>query len=155
MGRKADAKRRKTERLKNKKLITRYPLCDTGAFRIKIPLHYIAEHLDDRGYEFDERDHIIRCVLKYFLLEFVPAFPEIKEITASYEKPYEEIVSQVTEADYPDHELFDHYNNLYEAMDDWVVVKTDEGNENITQIIMKKKQGENRIETVDWRCDTT
>ena len=35
-------------------------------------------------------------------------------------------------------------------MDDWVVVKTDENNENIAGFLMRKNQGENRIETIDW-----
>lgn len=121
-----------------------------GPFRIKIPLKYIARHLDDRGYEFDERERIIKCVLEYFLREFVPTNQEIMEIADSYEMPYEEIISQVTGAEYPDHELFDHYFKLYKAVDDWVVVKTDEDNENITRIMMKKNQGEHRIETVGW-----
>ena len=35
-------------------------------------------------------------------------------------------------------------------MDDWVVVKTNDEDEKITRIIMKKNQGENRMETIDW-----
>ncbi len=121
-----------------------------GPFRIKIPLWYIARHLDDSGFEFDECQRITKQMMEYFLREFIPADREMKEIANSYEKTYEEISNQIIEAEYPDHELFDHYNKLYRAMDDWVLIKTDENNENITQIIMKKNQGEKRIETVDW-----
>lgn len=122
----------------------------SGPFRIKIPLWYIAKHLDKSGDEFEERSRVTKKVLEYFLMKFVPADTELKEIADSYEKPYDEIIKQVIEADYPDYVFFDHFNRLYAAMDDWVVVKTDEKNENITGIIMKKKQGENRIETIDW-----
>lgn len=123
---------------------------EPGPLRIKIPLRYIGNHLDDRGYEFDERRRIIKHVTEYFLNEFVPADNEMMEIVGSYDKPYGEITSQILDSEYPDHELYDHYRRLYEAMDDWVVVKTDDENENITRIIMKKNQGEKRIETIDW-----
>ena len=43
-----------------------------------------------------------------------------------------------------------NYRTLYNAMDDWVVVKTNDEDEKITRIIMKKNQGENRMETIDW-----
>ena len=66
------------------------------------------------------------------------------------EKPYDEIVKQILEADYPAEEFYKHYRKLYSAMDDWVVVKTDAEYENIRHIIMKKNQGENRIETIEW-----
>lgn len=123
---------------------------DSGPFRIKIPLRYYANHLDERGYEFDERNRVTKQVLEYFLREYVPKDTELSEIIDSYKKPRDEIIKQVTEAEFPDHELYDHYRRLYEAMDDWVVVKTDEKYENITRIIMKRDQGENRLETIDW-----
>ena len=123
---------------------------EPGPFRIKIPLWYYANHLDDQGYEFDECDRVRNCVMEYFIREFVPADKELMGIIGSYEKPYEDIVKEVTESECPDHTLFDNYHRLYKSMDDWVVVKTDDANMNITQIIMKKKQSGNRIETIEW-----
>ncbi len=122
-----------------------------GPFRIKIPLHFIANHLDEQGYEFKEVAYVTKQVMKYFLLEYIPADKELLRIADLYERPYDEIVNQVIESKCPDHEIFDHFHMLYKAMDDWVVVKTDEEYENITQIIMKKNQGvDNRIETFEW-----
>jgi hypothetical protein len=121
-----------------------------GPFRVKIPLAYIANHLDDREYEFEECRRIVSRTMDYCLNEFVPTDDELIEIANSYDKPYKEIVNQILGAEHPDHELFDYYRKLYKAMDDWVVVKTDDANENITKIILMKNQGENRKETIDW-----
>lgn len=123
---------------------------DSGPLRIKTPLWYIARHLDDRGYEFEERNRIKKMVVEHLLKEVIPADDELMQIAKSYEKPYEQIVEQILGANRPEHELFDRYKRIYKAMDDWVVVKTDENNENITGFLMRKNQGENRIETIDW-----
>lgn len=82
--------------------------------------------------------------------EVIPADDELMKIAKSYDKPYEQIVEQILGANRPEHELFDRYKRIYKAMDDWVVVKTDENNENIAGFLMRKNQGENRIETIDW-----
>ena len=122
-----------------------------GPFRIKIPLRYIATHLDEKGYEFEGVDYVRKQAMTYFLKEYIPSDKELKMIADSYERPYDEIVKQVLESEYPDHEIVEHYSRLHKAMDDWIVVKTDEEYENITRIIMKKDQGEdNRIETIEW-----
>ncbi|MBR4455263.1 MAG: hypothetical protein IKS32_03460, partial [Solobacterium sp.] len=124
---------------------------DPGPFRIKTPLWYIAGHLDDRGDEFEEQSWIEKRVVEHLFREIIPADQELMEIAESYKKPYEQIVEQILEAESPEHELFDCYNRIYRAMDDWVVVKTDETYENITGFLMRKNQGENRIETIDWK----
>ena len=96
-----------------------------GPFRIKIPLEYIGNHLDDRYLDFDEMGRIRKLAMEYLLKEFVPADKELKGIAASYKEPYEKIVEEVLSAESPDHLLFDEYERFYEAMDDWVVIKTD------------------------------
>lgn len=125
---------------------------EPGPFRIKIPLWYIANHLDEKGYEFKTVASVIKQAMAFFLTEYIPADEELRGIANSYERPYDEISKQVIESECPDHEIFNHYHLLYEAMDDWILVKTDEKYENITQIIMKKNQDEgSRIETFEWK----
>ena len=122
-----------------------------GPFRIKIPLWFIANHLNEKGYEYEAVAVVTKQAMTYFLTEYIPADEELSRIANSYERPYDEITKQVIESEYPDYEIFEHYRLLYEAMDDWIVAKTDEKYENVTQIIMKKDQGkDNRIETFGW-----
>ena len=39
----------------------------------------------------------------------------------------------------------------YEYFDDWVVVKTNEDLTEITGFLVRRDQGEDRVETIDWK----
>ena len=48
-------------------------------------------------------------------------------------------------------ELWEQYRAIYNYVDDWVVVKTNEDMTEITGFIVHRKHGEDRVETFEWK----
>ena len=121
-----------------------------GPFRIKVPLEYIDKHLDDRSYEFDERKHIEREVIKYIFEDYYIIDEDFKAfMETEMDESASEIYEKLKAEEFPIHELYDHYNKVFSYFDDWVVIKTDKDNLEIIEIIMRKK-AEDHIETCLW-----
>ena len=129
-----------------------------GPFRIKVPLAYIGQHLNDRGYEFDERDLIERRVAEFILGDFFSADQDLQSLVGEkYPQGIEAVRADVLSAgerDDPCHRLWEKYKALYDYLDDWVVVKTNEDMTEITGLLVHKNQknlGAERVETIDWK----
>ena len=95
-----------------------------GPFQIKIPLGLINNNLDENNDEF-----------KYILNE-------------GYD--WKTVVEDIIEDDkLLIMNLYSKYKAIYQYFDDWIVIKTDENYEDITEIIAKKKE-KHHIETNVW-----
>ena len=122
-----------------------------GPFRIKIPLMYIDQHLDENKYEFDERARINRLVAEYILGEYFDSDDELQSlINSKYPNGIDKIRKAVSSSDFPCHQIWEKYRFIYKFLDDWVVVKTNDEMTTLTGFVVKRKQSENRIETIDW-----
>ena len=152
-----------------------------GPFRIKIPLEYIGEHLDDKRYEFEETARIERKVAEYILGDYYSSDQDLQAlINEKYPQGIEAIredVLSAKERENPCHRLWEQYRAIYNYLDDWAVVKTNEDmteitgfivqiynylddwavvktNEDMTEItgfIVHRKHGEDRVETFEWK----
>lgn len=124
-----------------------------GPFRIKVPLIYIYNNLDDRGYEFLELKNIEKTLMSYILGDYCKENEEFATfISEKYSKSAEEILKDVLGADYYCNYFWEEYKGLFRYFDDWVVVKTNDKMNEITGFILRKKQDdEERIETIDWK----
>ena len=52
------------------------------------------------------------------------------------------------------HRLWEKYKAIYDYLDDWVVVKSNEEMTEITDILVHRNQkgrGVKRVETIDWK----
>ena len=126
-----------------------------GPFRIKIPLEYIGEHLNDEWYEFEETALIERKVAEYILGDYYSSDQDLQAlINEKYPQGIEAIREDVLssgERENPCHRIWDKYKAIYEYFDDWVVVKTNEDLTEITGFLVRRDQGEDRVETIDWK----
>ena len=125
-----------------------------GPFRIKVPLEYIYNNVDDRGYEFDERNRIEEKLLRYILGDYCKENEEFASlIGVNYSQGAQTILEEVLGDEYSIHFFWEKYHVLFNYLDDWVIVKTDEKKEKITGFILHKNQeGEQeRVETIDWK----
>ena len=117
-----------------------------GPMRIKIPLKYIANHLDEDDFEFDERNKIQKDLAMRMLEE-----PKVKNIIKKYKTTPEEIREEIIQSEFPINRIiFDKYRNIHNYFDDWAVLKTDEAYENITDFLIRPRQKGKRVETIDW-----
>lgn len=123
-----------------------------GPFRIKIPLLYIHQHLNEGGYEFDELNRIDRMLAEYILRDYYNSDKQMQAvISKKYPQGIEEIREDVLqEEENPCHKIWDNFREIYSYFDDWAVVKTDESGKKITGFLLHKDQGEERTETIDW-----
>lgn len=129
-----------------------------GPFRIKIPAEYISNHLDEDYYEFKELVSIVRKVATYILGPYYSSKPELQVIVSEcYPQGIEAIRTDVLsvgdEAD-PCDVIWSKYKAIFDYLDDWVVVKTNEENTEITDILLHRNQkalGKDRVETIDWK----
>ena len=123
-----------------------------GPFRIKIPLLYISQHLDEKGYEFKECDKIDYKLVEYILNEYYLSDTLFQNIIKEkYPQGIDKIRSEVFSKNKKHcYLLWDNYREIFDYFDDWVVVKTSEDKKEITGFLIKKKQEEERIETINW-----
>ncbi|WP_296118570.1 hypothetical protein [uncultured Eubacterium sp.] len=123
-----------------------------GPFRIKVPLELIEKHLDENDYEFEYRRKVEDQVLRYMLTEY-----KYKEADSDFKnyiekKGYcvEKVMEDISENDILSaRKLYEHYREIYDYFDDWVLIKANEFNSEITDIIVKRKLGKH-IETCEW-----
>ena len=122
-----------------------------------MPLAYIAQHLDSNGDEYEELNRLSRQVAEYILGDFYESDPKLQSIVSErYPKGIDAIRQAVLADDkwsYPSSQL-SKYKAIYDYIDDWVVVKTDDDKKDIIGIIVHKNQrdlGAERVETIDWK----
>lgn len=125
-----------------------------GPFRIKIPLEYIDKHLDEDGFEFKERAFIEYSLVKFILNDYYLSDANFQNIIAEkYTEGIEKIRSKFLSNNKADGAcifLYELYNAIFKYFDDWVVVKTNKDNSKITNFVIRKKQENDRVETIYW-----
>lgn len=85
-----------------------------GPMRIKIPLHYIANHLNEDNFEFDELDKIQHELALRMIEE-----PKVKNIIKKYKVTPEEIRDEIIQSQHPIYDIiFNKYRNIYNYFDD-------------------------------------
>ena len=95
-----------------------------GPFRIKMPLELIDQNVDEENYEFDFRKREGYCV---------------EDILESISK--DGLLSVM--------EFYHKYQKIYDYFDDWILIKTNEEDTEITDIVVKK-MSEKHVETCEW-----
>ena len=100
-----------------------------GPFQIKIPLGLINNNLDENNDEFKYILTVGDKVLRYIMEEYREDIIEDDKLLIM--------------------NLYSKYKAIYQYFDDWIVIKTDENYEDITEIIAKKKE-KHHIETNVW-----
>lgn len=123
-----------------------------GPFRIKIPLQYISAHLNEYGDEFEALGDIVRQVAAYILGDYYEHDPQFRTLAA---REYEQDITAIREAvlsdaDDPLYYLWEHYKKIYEYFDEWVVVRAAEDMEEIKEIMVRRRQDGERMETIYW-----
>lgn len=122
-----------------------------GPFRIKMPLELIGQHVDERGYEFEYLRKIEDKILKYILKDYVEQNGDFKRYLEKEECAPEKIMEDIRNDDglLCIMKLFDKYRRIYRYFDDWILLKTNEEDTEIVDIIVKKKE-EVHKETNMW-----
>lgn len=123
-----------------------------GPFCIKIPLVYIVHHLDDSYMEFDELHRISVKLLQYILGEYRESDPDFQKFLAdNFSKSPEEILKDILSSNYLFYRFSQHYDRIRDYLDNWVVVKTKEDMSDITGFVLKRRNDEERVETINWQ----
>lgn len=120
-----------------------------GPFRIKIPLEFITEYLNenDCDFEFDFIDQIRFRVIIYIFKVYYNEDSEFRDFLAeNFDVSVQDIFFTLLLDNYPISCLYDKYNQIYRYFDDWVVVGREEGK----YTFKVKKKEEKHIETIEW-----
>lgn len=121
-----------------------------GPFRIKMPLELIDNNVDERDLEFTYTDKVEDRILKYILTEYVQKDCDFQKYLEQNGYCLENVMEDIKEDGLMrTRKFYDNYKKIYEYFDDWILLKTDEANTTITDIIVKKKE-EKHIETCNW-----
>ena len=115
-------------------------------FRIKIPLEMVSENLDERGYEFDFLNTVSRRVIDYVMYEYPKMDSEFAVLLERYDM---EELRRTLDTEFPLYELFEHYREIYEYFDDWVVIVPGEDGREIAGVLMRRRE-DPRTETINW-----
>ena len=121
-----------------------------GPFRIKMPLRLIANHLDAQSYEFDYRREVEDKVMRYILTEYAQKHPDFGEFTEKKGCSISAIMEDILKDDLLSmYTFFRRYEEIFAYFDDWVLIKTNEDDTEITDIIVKKR-AKTHVETCIW-----
>ena len=121
-----------------------------GPFRIKMPLELIAQHLNEDGYEFDFLREVEDKILKYIFNEYIEVDTEFADYIEKEGYQSNEIIQNINKnGRLSVMKFYDKYKKVWDYFDDWILVKTNGDNTEITDIIIRKKV-EKHIETCEW-----
>lgn len=107
--------------------------------------------MDDSDYEFDFRKQLIDDILRYIFTDYVEKDVEFQAFLAEKELTPEKIMDDIKEDNglLSDIKFFDYHKSVFHYFDDWIVVETNEDEDEVTGFILKKKT-EKHIETCEW-----
>lgn len=113
-----------------------------GLFSIKMPIEFIENHLDKDGYEFDYRELIEDKVVQYILTDFGEKDEDFKAYLEKEGFSPEEMMENIRKNNRELKELLydSRHEKVFDYFEDWVLIKTDDANEEITDIVVKKKE---------------
>ena len=121
-----------------------------GPFRIKVPLELIEKHLDENDYEFEYRRKIEDQVLRYILTEYKEKDSDFRDYIEQEGICLEKVMEDISENGILfARKLYECYRKIYDYFDDWVLIKTNEYNSEIRDIIVKRKS-KKHMETCEW-----
>ena len=119
-----------------------------GPFRIKMPLELVGNHLDN-GYEFDYIDHDIESLVMKKVLEIYSTDRPLQEKLSSDGISTKAVVADCLANNRPVYHFFEKYNSLFKMLDNWVLVRTNQDNTDVTDVVVKVK-GDQHVETINW-----
>ena len=127
-------------------------LCHT--FHIKLPLTLVKNHVGTHGDEGEYAAEVLEKIVLYVLTEYAQENPEFAAFVEEDGFSLEAILENIREENllsslYASCFFFKRYGRLFRYFDDWVVIKTNEDDTEITDIIVKKR-AKTHIETCEW-----
>lgn len=115
-----------------------------------MPLELIDQNVDERNFEFDFCIKVQDKILRYILGDYREKNPEFAEFLNKEGYCVEDILENISEDGLLSvMEFYHKYRTIFDYFDDWILIKTNEENTEITDIVMKK-MSENHIETCEW-----
>lgn len=121
-----------------------------GSFRIKMLLELIDQNVDEQNYEFDFRKRVQDKILRYILWDYREKNPEFAEFLDKEGYCVEDILENISEDGLLSvMEFYHKYRKIFDYFDDWILIKTNEEDTEITDIVVKK-MSENHVEACEW-----
>ena len=121
-----------------------------GPFRIKMPLELIKNRLDEDDYEFDFRDEVEAKVASFILQDYQKYDSAFTDFLKNKGYDAKTVLEEISEDGLPSsYKLFERYPYVYKYFDDWILIKTNADNTEISEIIVKKRS-KKHVETCNW-----
>ena len=121
-----------------------------GPFRIKMPLELIDQNVDEQNYEFDFRKRVQDKILRYIFGDYREKNSEFAEFLDKEGYLVEDILENISKDGLLSvMEFYHKYQKIYDYFDDWILIKTNEEDTEITDIVVKK-MSEKHVETCEW-----
>ena len=113
-----------------------------GPFRVKIPLFLIRNNLDDDAFEFAYLSTVEQKIGEFIFNEYLDIDSAFRAYLSDLSVNVEKVKKAILDSDDPLYELYEHYKNIFNYFDDWIVVDCDENYQKITNIYMNPKAPE-------------
>lgn len=121
-----------------------------GPFRIKMPLELIDQNVDEQNYEFDFRKRVQDKILRYIFGDYREKNSEFAEFLDKEGYCVEDILENISKDGLLSvMEFYHKYQKIYDYFDDWILIKTNEEDTEITDVVVKK-MSEKHVETCEW-----
>ena len=122
------------------------------ALTIKIPLSFMARYVDEE----EDDISLIKMIIELVIYELFTAFyddnPSFRMlINENYEKSATEIARDIINSERPLNFLEKSYPEIYNYLDKWVLVDSEDKDKNwIDRIVFKEATVVKRTETIEW-----
>ncbi|WP_455024256.1 hypothetical protein [Oribacterium sinus] len=115
-----------------------------------MPLELIKNRLDEEDHEFDFRDEVGAKVASFILQDYQKYDSAFADFLKNKGYDEETTLEKISEDGLPsNYKLFERYPSIYKYFDDWVLIKTNADNTEISEIIVKKRS-KIHVETCNW-----
>lgn len=115
-----------------------------------MPLELIDQNVDEQNYEFDFLKRVQDKILSYILGDYRESDPEFTEFLEKEGYCVEDVLKNISKDGLLSvMEFYHKYRKIYDYFDDWILIKTNDEDAKISDIVVKKR-GEKHVETCRW-----
>lgn len=121
-----------------------------GPFRIKMSLELIEQHVNEDGYEFEYIRKVEDQILRYILIEYADENSDFRNFLERERYCRENVIQSIEDKGILSvMKLYKYHKKIFEYFEDWILIKTNDMNTEISDIVVRKKE-DKHVETYQW-----
>ena len=122
---------------------------EPGVIKMKLPLELIRNNLDNGDSEYDFLSKLDHDTFELIFGDYYNGHEEFRDYLKGMDITKDKLGEIMTECGGSLYGLYEQYNSILKYFDDWALVKADQDNTDVKEIILKPRT-DKHIETIEW-----